>query len=72
VANTAHPDIDVIQDAVRDAIDRSEGDYHAEAKAPATKKRKKQADTEPVTGGSVGSLKDGYVANDTDDVAAAC
>ena len=71
VPDTAHPDIDAIHRAVRDAIDRSEGDYQADDK-PAKRKRKKKDDVTPVTGGSVGSLSDGYVANDTEDVAAAC
>jgi LCP family protein required for cell wall assembly len=69
VPDTAHPDIAVIQQAIADAIDRSEGDLE-KPDEPARKKRKKQVPV--VTGGSVGSLNDGYVANDTDDVAAAC
>jgi len=71
VSDTAHPDIDVIRDAVSDAIDRSEGDLEKDDPAPTKKKRKKDA-VEPVTGGSVGSLKDGYAANESEDVAAAC
>jgi hypothetical protein len=34
--------------------------------------RSQAPEPEVVTGGSVGSLKSGYKANDTDDVAAAC
>ncbi len=70
VPDTAHPDIDAIQAAIADAIDRSEGDLE-KSDQPVKKKRKKQ-DAPAVTGGSVGSLKSGYVANDTEDVAAAC
>ncbi len=36
------------------------------------KKRKKKDPAPVVTGGSVGSLSQGYAANDTEDVAAAC
>ena len=61
--NTADPDIDLVQDKVRQAIDRSEGDGSAE------KKHKKRAE---VTGGSLGSLSDGYAANEADDLDAAC
>ncbi|MDN5744608.1 MAG: LCP family protein [Nocardioidaceae bacterium] len=60
--NTARPDVEVIQTMVRTAIDRSEG----KTKAAGKKKSGK------VTGGSLGSRNDGYVANETDDVAAAC
>lgn len=62
--NTADPDIDLVQQKVAEAIDRAEGD------APPPSKRKKRADT--VTGGSIGSLGEGYAANQADDLAAAC
>jgi LCP family protein required for cell wall assembly len=71
VPDTSNPDIGAVRQAIADAIDRSEGDLE-KADEPAKKKRKKAAGTPAVTGGSVGSLKDGYVANDTEDVAAAC
>ncbi|HVK28432.1 MAG TPA: LCP family protein [Nocardioides sp.] len=63
--DTAHPDLDEVHAMVRAAIDRSEGDAK-----PATGKKKKGSGK--VTGGSLGSRNDGYVANETDDVAAAC
>jgi LCP family protein required for cell wall assembly len=68
---TAHPDIKLVKRKIAEAIDRSEGD------APAPKKRAKatsdtEPDTDTVTGGSVGSLKNGYAANQADDVAASC
>jgi LCP family protein required for cell wall assembly len=65
MVNTAHPDIDLVHAKVQAAIDKAEG------KAPQPGKRKVRADA-PVTGGSVGSLKDGYAANQSDDVAAVC
>lgn len=62
--NTGDPDIDKIHEMVQSAIDRSEGD------GPAPAKRKKR--NAGVTGGSVGSLHEGYAANDSEDVAGAC
>ena len=62
---TGDPDIDVVHAMVADAIDRAEGE------AAPDKKRKKNPDA--VTGGSVGSLSEGYAANQADaDLAAAC
>ncbi|MBB6628988.1 LCP family protein [Nocardioides sp. KIGAM211] len=63
--NTADPDIKLIKRKVTEAIDRSEGTAKA---APA--KKKKSADV--VTGGSVGSLANGYAANQSDDLGSAC
>ncbi|WP_278260170.1 LCP family protein [Nocardioides convexus] len=62
--NTANPDLDKVHAMVKAAIDRAEG------KAPAPTQAKKKPGK--VTGGSIGSRNDGYVANETDDVAAAC
>lgn len=64
LVNTGDPDIGLIHDKVAEAIDRAEGD------APPTKKRKKNPGA--VTGGSIGSLNEGYAANQADDLAAAC
>ncbi len=64
--NTGDPDIDLIQDTIAQAIDRSESDAAAPSKP--RKKRKGGA----VTGGSLGSLSDGYAANQSDDLGAAC
>ena len=63
--NTADPDIDLIQEKVEDAIDRAEGKGGAPGKGG-----KRKADS--VTGGSLGSLSEGYVANQADDLASAC
>ncbi|GAA4803851.1 LCP family protein [Nocardioides caeni] len=60
--NTADPDIDLVRQMVSDAIDRAEG----------TKKATKRKGSGKVTGGSLGSRNDGYAANETEDVAAAC
>jgi LCP family protein required for cell wall assembly len=61
--NTADPDIPLVQDKIKLAIDRSEGD------APPAEKHKRRGE---VTGGSIGSLSDGYAANESDDLDAAC
>lgn len=66
--NTADPDIAEIQEMVSTAIDRSEGD--APAAEPA--KRKKKQASQATTGGSVGSMADGYAANQSGDLAASC
>ena len=61
--NTGDPDIGLIHDKVAEAIDRAEGDL-----PPAEKHKKNRS----VTGGSIGSLNDGYAANQADDLSAAC
>ncbi|QCW50250.1 LytR family transcriptional regulator [Nocardioides dongxiaopingii] len=68
---TADPDIDLVHAKVAEAIDRAEG------RAPATsddgaKKPSRKKESTSVTGGSVGSLKEGYAANDSEDLGAAC
>jgi polyisoprenyl-teichoic acid--peptidoglycan teichoic acid transferase len=84
--NTADPDIALIQAKIDEAIDRAEGRTPASetaeaapAPAPAspgeqtpTTPRKKPRAPQPVTGGSVGSLAEGYAANQADDLAATC
>lgn len=72
--NTADPDIKKIRSAVRRAIDRAEGKAPASsgtAKAGGAQASQPGADA-PVTGGSLGSLKEGYAANQAEDLAAAC
>jgi LCP family protein required for cell wall assembly len=64
--NTGDPDIALIKRKVRQAIDRSEhpsapGAHHHRAKMPAG-----------VTGGSIGSLKSGYAANQSNNLGAVC
>ncbi|MGY2702412.1 LCP family protein [Nocardioides sp. HB32] len=63
--NTADPDIKLIRHKVAGAIDRAEGT----APPPAKSKQHKDA---TVTGGSIGSLGDGYAANEADDLDTAC
>lgn len=75
LVNTGDPDIAMIRDKVQEAVDRSEGDFKADDPAPAKAGKPKKDKPQPppaVTGGSVGSLSQGYAANDTDDVASAC
>jgi polyisoprenyl-teichoic acid--peptidoglycan teichoic acid transferase len=64
--DTAQPDIKLIKAKVAKAVDRAEGD------APAGTGKKRNADGETVTGGSLGSLSKGYAANESDDLDAAC
>lgn len=62
---TAHPDVDLIQAKVRQAIDKAEG--------TAAKPRKVHKDNDDVrTGGSIGTLSSGYAANQSEDLDAAC
>lgn len=76
MVNTADPDIDLIQDRVRAAIDRSESRGHDDNQGrPAHRKQVPAVggSSEPAsTGGSIGSLADGYVANQAEDLSAAC
>ncbi len=65
LVNTADPDIDLIHAKVADSIARSHG---TAVQAGKGKGRSGQA----VTGGSLGSLRDGYAANDAEDLGAAC
>ncbi len=66
--DTADPDIDLVHDKVQQAIDRAEGDAPAPKKATKARKRSDRG----VTGGSIGSLSEGYAANQADDLSAAC
>jgi polyisoprenyl-teichoic acid--peptidoglycan teichoic acid transferase len=63
--NTGNPDIGLIREKVADAIDKAEG----QAPPPSRQARKKP---QAVTGGSLGSLSEGYVANQSDDLGSAC
>ena len=65
--NTGDPDIRLIKRKVAEAIDRAEGD----APAPGSGSKPTKPPT-AVTGGSVGSLGDGYAANQAEDLSATC
>ncbi|MEZ5096626.1 MAG: LCP family protein [Nocardioides sp.] len=70
VSDTAHPDMQVVHDAVAQAIERSEG---TAPKAPAgTTGPKAKKRSRPITGSSYGSLHDGYAANESQDLGAVC
>jgi LCP family protein required for cell wall assembly len=68
LVNTGDPDIAEVQDLVAQAIDRAEGD--APAAEQSRKKRKQQPST--TTGGSLGSMAEGYAANQAADLGASC
>lgn len=83
--NTADPDMAVIHKAVAEAIDSAEGiskplapstDPATDPATPGgsgtTPTAKKPKAPESITGGSVGSLGDGYAANQADDLASTC
>lgn len=74
---TADPDIDLVHTMVADAIDRAEGQKPTpapttEAAPPAEGEQAPVTTPAPVTGGSVGSLKEGYAANQADDLGSVC
>ena len=60
---TADPDVPKVRSLVEAAIDRAENG------APAKARKKKP---QSVTGGSLGSLNEGYAANQADDLGSAC
>ncbi len=66
---TADPDIDKIHEMVETAIGRSDGSIEP---APKKGNKGKKASGGTVTGGSVGTLSDGYAANQADDLGATC
>ncbi|WP_340537495.1 LCP family protein [Nocardioides sp. GXZ039] len=72
--STSSPDIDLIHSKVADAIAKAEGRAPESAPSTGGKKKGKKSDSgsTSVTGGSVGSLADGYEANQTEDLGAAC
>jgi hypothetical protein len=62
--NTGDPDIGLIQETVQQAIDRAEG--------TADKPGKAKKNPRTINGGSLGSYDDGYRANQSEDLGAAC
>ena len=80
---TAHPDIDVVHTMVADAIDRAEGRSRApapttrEAATPDTTEGDQHGHHDAGTAASghgwlVGCLKDGYAANQAEDLGSVC
>ncbi|GAB3266097.1 hypothetical protein GCM10027425_32180 [Alteromonas gracilis] len=68
---TYQPDIDLIHERVEKAIDRAEGTSKpTKATAPATGGTAEEATVS--TGGSVGTMKEGYAANQAEDLSGAC
>lgn len=69
--DTAEPDIDLVHSTIERAIDVAEGDVEP---APTRKAKRKApaADAQPMTGGSIGSLSEGYAANESEDLDAVC
>ena len=73
LVNTADPDVAAIQERVQHAIERSQSD--APRDRPRRPKRVVPAGTATApttTGGSIGSLAEGYAANDAADLSSAC
>ena len=79
--DTYEPDAQLIKEKVAEAIATAEGNAPKADKVPAETatdskaekpKKPKPPANEPVTGGSIGSLADGYAANETQDLGAAC
>ncbi len=65
--NTAEPDIDLVHGKVQAAIEKAEGSAEDAPRA-----KPKKGSTSAVTGGSVGSLSEGYAANQAGDLSSAC
>lgn len=73
LVDTADPDIGLIQRKVAEAVDRSEGDLEVKASAQGDQPKKhKPKPPSAVTGGSLGSLHEGYAANQAEDLDQAC
>ena len=69
--NTAEPDMDLVHAKVAEAIDRAEGEAPAPTGSTTGKKRKAQQPP-AVTGGSIGSMSEGYAANESADLGTSC
>ncbi len=70
--NTADPDIALIRSKVAETIAKAEGTAPKASASTGGKKKARSGGDAPVTGGSLGSLKDGYAANQADDLDATC
>ncbi|ANH36620.1 Biofilm regulatory protein A precursor [Nocardioides dokdonensis FR1436] len=65
--NTAEPDIELVRGKVEAAIEKAEASAEDGPRA-----KPKKDSTSAVTGGSVGSLSEGYAANQAGDLSSAC
>jgi LCP family protein required for cell wall assembly len=81
LVNTAEPDVALIQERVQRAIERSEsgGGGATEGEEVAVQKKPGSGSgsgagvpSAPTTGGSIGSMAEGYAANDATDLSSAC
>jgi len=76
MVDTADPDIDLIQDRVQGAIEKSEsrgaGDTPSEEKHQKPVSARGTTSQPTSTGGSIGSMTGGYAANEADDLSSAC
>ena len=73
--NTSDPDIEKIREMIDTAVDRSEGDGEGSDEGgdrPGGPRKGFSHRSGTSTGGSLGSLSDGYVANQTEDLSKAC
>lgn len=75
--DTADPDVQLVREKVRAALGADEPAAPAPARAettkPGTPARPPAPQAEqPVTGGSIGSMSEGYAANEADDLGAVC
>lgn len=70
--NTADPDVEVIQERVQTAIEKSQSRGEDSGGAKPKRKKRVLAGGAATTGGSIGSLSQGYAANDAADVSSAC
>jgi anionic cell wall polymer biosynthesis LytR-Cps2A-Psr (LCP) family protein len=76
LVNTARPDVALIQERVQQAIARSQTRGEGETAGPRKKAGRPSGGTgapsAPTTGGSIGSLADGYAANEATNLSGAC
>ena len=74
--STSHPDVDKIHATVQRAIARSEGKVAATRRKAATPEPSTGTTTPSpsagTTGGSLGNLREGYAANQSEDLASSC
>lgn len=70
--NTGDPDIELVQERVARAIEKSESGAEGEPSTGEARKRRHAVTGRATTGGSIGTLAEGYAANDASDLSSAC